>query len=108
MQVTDGAIESIGKAAGWLDRLPIAGVAVLALCALAWVFRLYIRDGQEHRTEVKALNEKHAEELKAVNDARLRLATEFEGTIRALLIAAKAKRREKPRRPDSSPGERKE
>lgn len=99
LQLTDATVDVMGKGAGLLDRLPIAGVAVLSLVALVWVYLARERDGREHRAELKALNDSHAKELAAVNEARLRLATEFEGTIRALLIAAKARAR-RPRRPE--------
>lgn len=98
------SVDTAAKAAALLERAPLAVVGVLALAGLVWVYLAKEKLGREHRLEtlsresrhseeLRLLNEKHAAELKQANEARFTLAVAFEGTIRELIIAAKAKRR---------------
>ncbi len=86
------SVDTAGKAATLLERMPIAAVAVLAIAGLVLVFRRWVKDGAEHRAEISSLNAKHASELKLANEARFTLAVAFESTIRELVIAAKSRR----------------
>lgn len=100
------SVDTAGRAAALLDKLPIAGVAVLAIAGLVWVFRRWVKDGQEHREEIRLLNDVHAKQLsdlnekhelalKASTEARFTASAAFEGTIRELVLTAQRKQRER-------------
>lgn len=67
----------------------LALISLVSLGALLFVFRLYVKKGEA----LEALHEKHRVELADINEKRLALATEFEGTIRGLLMVMKPARR---------------
>lgn len=77
-------------------RALLALIAVVSVSALVTVFWLWVGDKTEHAKKLEALNERHRLELAALNEKRLALALEFEGTIRGLLKVMKPPRRTGP------------
>ncbi len=79
---------------GALDvRALLALIAVVSLGALVSIFWLWVKDRKASDAKLEALSEKHRLELADINEKRLALAMEFEGTVRGLLKVMKPARR---------------